>query len=101
MRQHIHYQIDFFTHTIATFLATLIVAKVAERGYFVHVAFKLDHGGRRPILDNKLDSGQALEDSTPLGGLRLQLGVHEVADAVHVGSKYRRETSFILGCSFE
>ena len=86
LRQHIHYQIDLVPHTIATILATLIVAEVAERGYFVHVAFKLDHSRRRSILYNKLNRGQALEDSAPLGSLRLQLDVHEVANTVHVSS---------------
>ena len=60
LREHVYYQINLVSHAIAAVLATLIVAEVAQRGYFVHVAFKLDHSWRGTIFDDELNGSQAL-----------------------------------------
>ena len=71
LREHIDNQIDLFPDRIATFHSILIIAEVAQRGYFVHVAFELDYGWWRSIFDDEFDSCQALQDSSPLHSLRL------------------------------
>ena len=58
LTQHINYQACLLSHRVSFIQAILIVAEVAERGDFVHVAFEINDGRGRSILDDELDGSQ-------------------------------------------
>jgi len=58
LREHIDYQVYFFSDWVAPVDAIFVIREVAQGRYFVHVAFKLDDCRRRSILDNKFNCCQ-------------------------------------------
>ena len=84
LTQHVDDQVNLLSDRVPPVKPILIVAKVAQRRDLIHVAFELDDGRWRPILDDEFDGGEGLEHAAPLRGRRFQLGVEELSDPINV-----------------
>ena len=84
LTQHVDDQASLLANAAPPIHPVLIVAEVAQRRDLIHVAFELDDGRWRPILDDEFDGGEGLEHAAPLRGRRFQLGVEELSDPINV-----------------
>ena len=58
LAEHVYDQVDPFTNRTTPIYTVLRVAKVAKTGYFVQVAFELNDGRWRTILNDKFDGAE-------------------------------------------
>lgn len=87
--EYVDDSVDAITNRTTSVDSLILIAEVANGRYFVHVAFKLDHSGRRTVLYDEIDCCQCLQDSAPLGANGLKLSVQESADPFNVSDIVR------------